>query len=220
MTDGGLASQGLAILLGGVAGGIVSGAIVGATWFLDKRSQMLRDFLNQGLAIHALREAWILEQHGSQTATLANYPNLPTRRPEVPSPWLRQVEVRAVLDQGMWNSPEASGKAAFYGIIEGRRVWIVRSNVQPQRSFAAKDIDPKQSTYPSLLSSQAMHELCGWIERVASVKGIFLGNHAYRALFHLLAPVSGDDRVAVFGDRLTTEAIDFLRRYHEKYAKA
>jgi hypothetical protein len=43
----------------------------------------------------------------SQTSTLAQNRNLSTDEPEPPdvSLWLRQVEVRAVLDAPVWNAP-------------------------------------------------------------------------------------------------------------------
>jgi len=203
------------VLLGGVAGGIASAALIGWTWFLDRRSEMFRDFLVQGLAIQALREAWMLDGPGAQTSTLAQHPNLP-RRPDEGGLWLHQVEIRAVLDQAKWNAP---GKDSYYGFIAGRRSWIVRNTVQPERSFAGPALSPKQPSYPALLSSQAVEELCGWIEQVASVnRRVFLGEHACRALFHQLACVSGEDRIAFFGHRLSDRATDFLRWYHKRYA--
>ena len=67
-----------------------------------------------------------------------------------------------------------------------------------------------------------MHELCGWIERVASARSIrwplgLISSHGLEMLKPLLISISGDDRREVFGDRLTKNAIDFLKWYHKKY---
>ena len=178
---------------------------------------MLREFLREGLAIHALREAWILQGPDALTAQakLTKHLDLPTFHVESML-WVRQVEVRTVLDQAIWNSE--GGPATYYGILDGRRTWIVRNEVQPLRSFGVPDISHKQRTYPAVLSSQAMHELCAWIERVASVNRLlFLRAHTCRALFHLLGGVSGEDRITVFGQRLTKRASDLLRWYHNEY---
>jgi len=219
MHASGIANQGAALLFGAVGGGLVSGAIVAWTWWLDRRSGLLREFLREGLALHALKEAWILDGTGSHPLKLADQANLP-RRADSGGPWLRQVEIRSVLDQPLWNPPNAqdapNAPAAFYDFIDGRRVWIVRNEVLPLSSYGGPDIDPKQPTYPALLSSQAIHELCGWIERVASARS-FLNPHACRALWHLLACMSGDDRIAIFGHSLTKEGADFLRWYREEY---
>jgi len=211
-----VANLSLAVLLGGVAGGVVSALVVGATWWIDSRARTLRELLLQGLQVHALREAWILEGDGFSKAELALNLNLQIQ-PKMTGFWLRQVEVRAVLDEAAWNSP----KEHCYDFVEGRRAWIVRNTVQAdQRSYGAHDDSTGVQAHPALLSSQAMHELCGWVERVASVNRLlFLSRHARHALWPLLVCVSGEDRLAVFGGRLTGRARKFLRWYSRKYAQ-
>lgn len=211
-----VANLSLAVLLGGVAGGIFSAVIVAATWWIEARSRTLRELLLEGLHIHALREAWVLDGDNISTAELVQNPNLQVR-PTTTGRWLRQ-EVRAVLDQPVWNSPIRD----CYGFVEGRRAWIVRNAVlQGKRSYSGRDVSPDEQVHPALLSSQAMHELCGWIERVASVnRPLFLSRHARQALWPLLICVSGDDRIEVFGPRLTQRARRFLRWYFRKYERS
>jgi len=48
-----VANLSLAVLLGGVAGGVVSALVVGATWWIDSRARTLRELLLQGLQVHA-----------------------------------------------------------------------------------------------------------------------------------------------------------------------
>jgi hypothetical protein len=171
-----------------------------------------RLLLVEGLGIHKLREAYLLDGDSFATASLSNSPNLRTTPSN--APWLRQVEVRTVLDAPTWNSPAQS----CYGFVEGRRAWIVRDVAQPGLSYC-DGAGNAQPIHPALLSSQAMHELCGWIERVASVapRYLFLSGHARAALWPLLVSVAGEDRIAVFGDRLSSEAKSCLRWYFRKY---
>lgn len=210
------ANVSLAVLLGGVAGGLIGAIVVASTWWIDTRSRVLREFLIQGLQLHALREAWVLDGEGFATAVLAEHLNLEVR-PTTGGFWLRQVEVRSVLDEPVWNAPDQH----CYGFVEGRRAWIVRNIVQADKlSYGAEADANSIQAHPALLSSQAMHELCGWIERVASTNRVlFLSKHARHALFPVLAPVSGEDRIVVFGPRLTPRAKRFLRWYAKKYVQ-
>lgn len=211
-----VASLSLAILLGGVAGGIVSALIVAITWWVDARSRILRELLLQGLQVQALPEAWVLDGNGFANAELLQNLGLQVQ-PATDGFWLRQVEVRAVLDQPSWNSPDQP----CYGFVQGRRAWIVRNAVVlDQCSYAGPDGQTDGQVHPALLSSQAMHELCGWIERVASVnRPLFLSRHARRALWPVLIGVAGEDRIHVFGSRLTKRATTFLRWYFRKYSQ-
>jgi hypothetical protein len=206
-----VAGLSLPVLLGGVAGGL-AGAVVGfLTWWSDVRSRTLRELLIQGLEILKLREAYILDGGDFTHATLAD--NLKLKTESSLALFLRQVEVRAVLDPPVWNVPE---QQRCYGFVQGRRAWIVRNAAQSETSYA---VLAQQPIHPALLSSQAMEELCGWIERVASVKPrwLFLSRHAREALWPLLVCVAGEDRIAVLGPGLTRTATSFLRWYYRKY---
>ena len=95
------ADSGLAVLLGGVAGGLLGALAFLYTWFVEQRARTLRELLTQGLEISRMREAYVLEGTHAPTSELAKHPNLPTKDAENKLVlWLRQVEVCAVLDEG------------------------------------------------------------------------------------------------------------------------
>jgi hypothetical protein len=143
---------------------------------------------------------------------LSDHPDLPTKqiKEKTSDLWLRQVEVRAALDEPVWNAP----KQPLYGFLEGRRAWIVRNEARTELSYGRSD-SLGQPIYPALLSSQGIEEICGWIEEVAAVwpKWLFLGHDARKALRPLLISLAGEDRIKVLGGRLTERSVDFLRWY-------
>jgi hypothetical protein len=207
-----IAEQSPAVLLGGITGGLAGAVAVFFTWLSDARSRTLREFLLQGLEVHKLREAYVLA--GDNFANVALEDNRNRKVESSNALHLRQVEVRAVLDQPVWNS----AAQPCFGFVEGRRAWIVRNKVLPGELSYDDDAGYPQPVHPALLSSQAMEELCGWIERLASVNRVmFLSKHARQALWPLLVCVAGEDRIAVFGSRLTKRATKFLRWYRKKY---
>jgi len=209
-----VSNHGLAVLLGGISGGLVGAAVSFCTWVMDARARTLRELFVQGMEIYKLREAYVADGGDFSSVELAkNRLTLELTAPDG-TRCLRQVEVRAVLDPPTWNAPAQSD----YGFIQGRRAWIVRNAAQQALSYGGPEgLD--QPIRPALLSSQAMEELCGWIERVASVwpKWLFLSKHARHALWPLLVCVAGRDRIDVFGSRLSERAVQFLRWYHRKY---
>lgn len=213
-------------MAGGIAGGAVSAGVAILIWWRDTRVKTGRELLVEGMAIHALREAWVLEgtteQANYKTTSISVHKNLATKR--APGAlWLRKVEVRAVLDQPDWNAPNNQ----FYGFIDGGRAWAVRDNLPAKRSYeltiGTDDPDP----HPALLSSRAIHELCAWVERIASicwsVSGIkkpiapILSRHTLIMLGPLLLSLSGEDRIRVLGDRLSKRSQRFLHWYRKKY---
>ncbi len=146
------------LLLGAIGGGIGGAAVVLFTWWFEVRATTLRELLAQGLEVARLREAYVLEGPNYATSDLAKITNLPTK--DSGAAWLRPVEVRAVLDAPAWNAPAHS----CYGFVEGRRAWIVRGVAKQAVSYGGPEgLD--QAIQPALLSSQAIEELCGWIER-------------------------------------------------------
>jgi hypothetical protein len=211
-----VAQLGSALLFGAIGGGLLS---AGVAWFVW-RAATLRELLAEAMEISKLREAYVLEGTNFATSLLAENLNLPTtaargrwgRRSG--GLWLRQVEVRGALDAPVWNTPAQS----CYGFVQGRRAWIVRNVVKQAVSYGGPEgLD--QPVHPALLSSQAIEELCAWIERVSSQspRWLFFSRHAREALRPLLIAVAGDDRIEVFGRRLSSKATSFLRWYHSNY---
>jgi hypothetical protein len=199
----------LALVSGAIGGGLLSALV---TWRM-LRENTARELLSEALAIQACMEAWILEGPNYSRLKLSENKGLPTE-PEDNSLWLRKVEVRFVLDDSKWNSP----KAQYYGLIEGRRTWIVRNEVldYPPTHTGARPGD----YHPALLSSRAFEELCGWIERVVSARsGWMLSSHRLKMLRPLLTAVATEDRIEVFGieNRLSQRAHKFLTRYRERH---
>jgi hypothetical protein len=212
-----IAANAITLLIGAVTGGFLGAVVTGLVWWYDRRTQTAEKLLSEGLAIHALREAWILEGPNHQGVKLSESRALIHGDYTINGLWLRQVEVRAVFDESQWNSPPMGN---FYDFLGGRRAWIVRdqtSTLPPSYTTMTTGVQP----HNALLSSQAMEELCGWIERAASANnGWRLSSDGCLMLKPLLDPVAGEDRIAVFGKRLTGEAKKFLRWYRAKYMSA
>ena len=191
------------------------------TWWANyhaKREELARTLLSEGLAVHTLLEAWILEGPAYEEVRLSANRNLQSA-PGSSALWLRKVEVRAVLDQAEWTAPEQ----VFYDFIDGERTWIVRDVVLNGRPsypmvFARhyRDVKP----HPALMSSRAIHELRGWVEKVASAyaEGV-LSADRLKMLSPLLEPVSGEDRIKVLEQLLSAEALKFLRWYRAEYVR-
>jgi hypothetical protein len=86
---------------------IVSGISLYFTWWANyhaKREDVARALLSDGLAVHALSEAWILEGPAYREVRLSTNRNL-TLQPQDSTLWLRRVEIRAVLDQAVNGLP-------------------------------------------------------------------------------------------------------------------
>lgn len=200
---------------------IVSGISLYFTWWANyhaKREDVARALLSDGLAVHALSEAWILEGPAYREVRLSTNRNL-TLQPQDSTLWLRRVEIRAVLDQAQWTAPQEN----FYNIIEGERIWIIRDVVlEGLPSYPMvfsrhyQDVKP----HPALLSSRAIHEIRGWIEKVTSAydEGL-LSATRLKMLSPLLDPVSGEDRIQVLAQLLSPEALKFLRWYRNEYIR-
>jgi hypothetical protein len=61
-----------------------------------------------------------------------------------------------------------------------------------------------------------MEELCAWIERVTEEWSKWmLSVHGLELLEPILKAISGQDRIDVFGDRLSIKARRFLEYYRE-----
>ena len=197
---------------------VVAVATFGLNWqsnFVAKRDETARTLLNEGLAVHALMEAWLLEGPNYETLALSKAPALTSRQSDF-GPWLRQVEVRAVLDQAPWSAPTNR----FYDFIDGRRAWIVRDSVPKTGcpSFETRSIGNYLTVKPhaALLSSRALQELRGWVERVASAYDAnLLSSAGLDSLRPLIVSVAGQDRLAVFPAHFSERAKAFLRNNRE-----
>ncbi len=207
-----MAEQGIFMALVGFLGVLVGAFLSVYTWRKSAQANNARELLSDALLIQAQKEAWILEGPGYQKENLSKNKGLPTE-PQDTGLWLRNVEVRFVLDNLEWKSPEQQR----YCVIEGRRTWIVRDKIcglRPAYLGASPD-----DCYPALLSSKAFEELSGWIERVSSAKkwGV-LDRHGVEMLRPLLDAVCTEDRIEVFGEnRLSDTARKFLRGHRKKY---
>jgi hypothetical protein len=207
-----IAGQSVPLLLGAVGGGLVSAVVL---WF-EKREKNAQELLAQAMEIQSLKEAWILEGKEYHRQRLSDHRELATEDPEDGGLWLRQVEVRTVLDQPRWNAEIGS----YYGFISGRRAWIIRDVLEKGLAYPEMQ-SGKISYHPALISSKGMEELCAWVERVASTKARWISGGlsptGIATLKVLLLAVAGEDRIKVLGDRLlSTRAQKFLRWYRKK----
>ena len=135
--------------------------------------------------------------------------------------WLRRVEVRAVLDAPSWNTPDRGDhEGRWFRHIKGtRRTWIVRDRVTPEiRPEDNVDIAKEVDTRPALMSSRGMEELCAWVHQVALARQGWRGTRTLsddglELLKPLWAALVKDNRLAVFGERLSKKAREFLEKH-------
>ena len=193
-----------------ISGLVGASAGIAATFFI-KRLETARQLLNEGMAISALEEAWIVEGPEYNNVTLSEERGI-TDRSDLGATWLRKVEVRAVLDEAQWNL--TNSQSQLYRFIGGRRACIVRDKIiEAETSYrVTQSVDYR----PSLLSSKGIEELCAWIERVTDAWNKWmLSSYGLEMLRPILKAISGEDRVKVFGDRLSSKAVRFLENYRE-----
>jgi hypothetical protein len=206
-----------------VATGLL-GALIGAssTFLIARRAlreATQRQLLSDAMAIQALEEAWILEGYNDEhlAAKLSDYPSLKEKKGKEDSSgeklWLRRVEVRFVLDEANWHSPQSKP----YGFIGVRRAWIVRDDLTQGMSHSG----PTTVHYPALISSRGKEELCAWIEQVQSAyDGRFwtaLSEHGLLMLRPLLAAVAKQDRIDLLRSELSDKAVRFLVMLKNRY---
>ena len=186
----------------------VLGGIVGTWYFFRYKTAM--ELLSEALVVQALKEAYIVDGKGYDKVVLSIKKQL-TQDADPQNPYLKKVEVRAVLDQDDWNSPQEQ----YYRFLDGKRAWIVRDQLLNQSTNGSNvHVDP----HPALLSSRAFEEIEGWIERVTSARSKkFLSKRSLFILRPLLAAVCRKDRRDIFKLRgnLTTKALNFLEWYEK-----
>jgi hypothetical protein len=187
-------------------------------WLVSRRvlrENTARELLSEALAVQALEEAWIVEGYNGENFSMkiSEHPKL--REGEGAGKfWLRRVEVRAILDEALWNSPSEEP----YGFVSTRRAWIVRNEVRPGSGYPG----PTREHYPALISSRGREELCGWIERVQNAyrrprMTRALTDDGLNMLRPLLIALAQPDRVQVLRSGLSSEAIRFLERIRSRW---
>jgi hypothetical protein len=179
-----------------------------------RRETTARELLSDAASILALKEAWILQGPGSELAKITDVPVLEGAQVgQTDGLWLRQVEIRAILDEASWNSPTDQS----FGFIEHRRVWIARYEVKPDQPLAMAS--PKTKIhFPALISSRGRGELCNWIERVAIAHDAdTLSDAGLAVLRPLLVSVAQEDRVAILKATLSPRAQAFLAQIRARW---
>lgn len=197
-----IVSQVSALILGAVGGGCAS-AIV--TWRM-LRASTARQLVADTLAIQAEKEAWIVEGPNYSSSTLS------VQHPSADSGnkaglRLRRVELRAALDEAVWNAPEDQ----FYDVMLGRRTWIVRDKVTGQTAYSGA---LRGGWHPAIASSRALEELCAWIHQVALARrGRLLWQKDLDLLKPHLVALCTPDRINVLQKWLSPEGRTFLEQY-------
>lgn len=202
----------LAILAGGISGGVASALITSLLWRMQRRNELARNFLIEMVELFALKEAWILEGPDYKDKRLSDLRALPTSH-QSEGHWLRNVEIRAVLDRAPWNYPDNP----YYGFLRGRRAWIVRDLVQDEPdsylgAYAREDHDP----HPAIVSSHGLHGIRNWIERLALANQSGMLPRQGVDVFYDIVSIAGEDRFGIFRPPLSDRAKSFLRSHRSR----
>ena len=205
-------------ILGALIGAIVAGIITSGMLLYTSRSAgqetTARELLSEVIALVSLKEGWLLQGEGSQTAKLSDHPGLPLTQ-SGSGLWLMPVEIRVILDEAQWNSPPDPS----YGFIQGRRVWIIRDQVLPDAPLSYSGV--KEAHFPALISSDGRQELCAWIERVQiAYNGGTLTDQGLAPLRPYLVPLAQEDRVSALRILLSQDARNFLAGIRARWDKA
>ena len=204
-------------IVGAVIGAILGSVITaGALLYMSTKARQentARELLSEVMALVSLKEGWLLQGEGSQSAKLSDNPRLPETE-SGSGLWLLPVEIRAILDEAEWNSPPDQN----YGFMQGRRVWIVRNEIVPGAPLSYSGLT--QRHYPALISIAGMQELCAWIERVQIARnGGTLTDRGLAALRPYLVPLAQEDRVRALRVLLSPDARTFLEGIRSKWGK-
>lgn len=202
-----------------IAGGLIAAIAVWYTWRATARRQIERELLREALEIQALLEAWHLEPGSGSAPELSACDRPLPVQPSETDPWLRNVEVRAVLDSAKWNYP--TDTPPCFDFVSGRRAWIVRDKIEggisPSEVAAAEAHNVVSK--PALISSRGIEELSGWVEQVASAReGLpwfnqMLTDAGLRMLDPLLAPLARRDVAKALERGLSERANELLTNY-------
>ena len=202
-------------IIGAVIGAILGGTITAGTLLYTstkaRQEDTARELLSEVIALVSLKEGWLLQGEGSQTAKLSDNPAL-SETESKSGLWLLPVEIRAILDEAQWNTPANSN----YGFMQGRRVRIVRNQIVPDAPLSYFGLT--QQHFPALISIAGMQELCAWIERVQIAhNGGTLTDRGLAALRPYLVPLAQEDRVKALHVLLSPDARKFLAEIRARW---
>ena len=201
----------VAALVGAITGSVITAGTFVYTSTKARQENTARQLLSEVVALVSLQEGWLLQGEGSRTAKLSDNPGqLETQKGS--GLWLLPVEIRAVLDEAQWNSPQDPS----YGFIQGRRVWIIRNEILPGVPLSYTGVT--QEHFPALISSAGRQELCAWIERVQiAYNGGTLTDRGLAPLRPYLVPLAQEDRVRAFRTLLSNDARTFLAEIRARW---
>jgi hypothetical protein len=203
----------LSVVIGAILGGLITAGTLLYTSTRAEQGNTARELLSEVTALVSLKEGWLLQGEGSQTAKLSDKPGLPETQ-SGSGLWLLPVELRAILDEAQWNSPSNQS----YGFMQGRRVWIIRNQILPDAPLSYSGLS--QEHFPALISTAGMQELCAWIERVqiAHNSGT-LTEFGLTPLRPYLVPLAQEDRVRALRVLLSPDARKFLDEIRARWGK-
>jgi len=200
-------------VIGAILGSIITAGTLLYTSTKARQENTARELLSEVMALVSLKEGWLLQGEGSQTAKLSDNPGL-LETESGSGLWLLPVEIRAILDEAQWNSPSDQS----YGFMQGRRVWIVRNEIMPDAPLSYSGLTQKH--FPALISTAGMQELCAWIERVQiAYNGGTLTDRGLTPLRPYLVPLAQEDRVRVLRVLLSPDARKFLAEIRAWWGK-
>jgi hypothetical protein len=187
-------------VIGAILGSIITAGTLLYTSTKARQENTARELLSEVIALVSLKEGWLLQGEGSQTAKLSDNPGL-LETESGSGLWLLPVEIRAILDEAQWNSPSDQS----YGFMQGRRVWIVRNEIMPDAPLSYSGLTQKH--FPALISTAGIQELCAGIERVQiAYNGGTLTDRGLTPLRPYLVPLAQEDRVRVLRVLLSPDA--------------
>ncbi len=204
-------------IFGAVIAAILSSIITAGTLLYTstkaRQENTARELVSEVIALVSLKEGWLLQGEGNQTAKLSDNPGLQEAESRS-GLWLLPVEIRGILDEAQWNSPSDQS----YGFMQGRRVWIVRNEIVPDAPLSYSGLTQKH--FPALISIADMQELCAWIERVQiAYNGGTLTDRGLAPLRPYLVPLAQEDRVRVLRVLLSPDARKFLTEIRARWGK-
>jgi hypothetical protein len=200
-------------VIGAILGSIITAGTLLYTSTKARQENTARELLSEVIALVSLKEGWLLQGEGSQTAKLSDNPGL-LETESGSGLWLLPVEIRAILDEAQWNSPSDQS----YGFMQGRRVWIVRNEIMPDAPLSYSGLTQKH--FPALISTAGIQELCAWIERVQiAYNGGTLTDRGLTPLRPYLVPLAQEDRVRVLRVLLSPDARKFLAEIRARWGK-
>lgn len=221
-----IAAESLALLLGGVSGGVAGAAV---SYFNDEKTQV-RQLITEMQRVLALPEAWVLE-HPAKGQCLSELNEAPATSHHNSNPWLQRVQLRYILDRSPFNT--ANNSPVCFHTIEGRRTYIVRDNpfLSPFNDGAAAARRANSTTvddthfpaYGCIVSSYGLQELCTWCHLASTIRSVasrwpFLRSGSMvQAIKPLAAALYTKERRDFLSTEnwLTPSAVGFLKTLHD-----